>query len=103
EIRGHAWGIEDRAGGIDPLDLSYRRARAVLDYLVRECGVDPAALLAVAAGEHEPAEISRTGVSSDAENRRVQVILTEVLVDEVHPDPFWTGRTSAHPWGGEQN
>lgn len=92
EIRGHAWGVEDRLPDTDPVELSFRRAKAVMDFLVRECAVDPAILLPVAAGESEPVEVSRQDAAANAENRRVQVILTEISVDEVHPDPHWTGR-----------
>lgn len=92
EVRGHAWGVEDRLPDTDAVELSFRRAKAVMDFLVRECAVDPAILLPVAVGESEPVGVSRHDASGHAENRRVQVILTEVSVDEVHPDPHWTGR-----------
>lgn len=91
-IRGHAWGLEDQAGGFDFIDLSYMRARAVMDYLVNECGIRSEVLMPVAAGMSEPRNVSRDQSDGVAENRRVEVMVTEVMVDEMHPDPYWQGR-----------
>jgi chemotaxis protein MotB len=87
-IVGHSWGIQDTTAG-GHLDVSFARARAVRDYLVDECGINPAILRVVAAGDHEP----MGGAGSDTgENRRVQVYMTDMTIDRVHPDPFGTGR-----------
>lgn len=92
ELRGHAWGVEDRQEGVDHLDLSYRRARAAAEYLERECGVHPGVLTVVAVGSREPLSTERLEDASASMNRRLEVVVTEVMVAEVHPDPEWQGR-----------
>lgn len=92
EIRGHAWGAEDQTSGLDLADLSYRRARAVMDYLVDECGVDRRLLIPMAIADAEPVVASRRPGAPQGQNRRVQVYQTEVALEERHPDPHWTGR-----------
>lgn len=94
EIRGHAYGPEDQTGGLDHIALSYQRARAAMEYLVTACGVRPLILRVQAVGNAEPQDMSEfaTGVGS---NRRVQIVMTEILVDELHPDPHGTGRRPA--------
>ncbi|MEM1185843.1 MAG: flagellar motor protein MotB [Planctomycetota bacterium] len=90
-IIGHAWGFEDTTAG-SPMEVSFARALAAHDYLVEECGVDPALLRVVASADVEPAEFDRSGQSGGGENRRVQVYMTDRLVDQIHPDPYGTGR-----------
>jgi len=92
EVRGHAWGAEDRISGLDFYDLSYRRAKTVMDFLVREVGLDPRLMELEAQADAEPVVAARGPGSSAASNRRVQVLRTEVAPAEVHPDPNWTGR-----------
>lgn len=92
EIRGHAWGAEDRISGLDFYDLSYRRAKAVMDYLVSEVGLDPRLMELEAKADSEPMVAARGPGAAAASNRRVQVIRTEINPDETHPDPNWTGR-----------
>ena len=85
-IRGHAWGTEDMMGGLDALDLSYQRAKAVTEFLVREALVRPEILLPVAAGATEPMSVSRDSYQAGLENRRVEILRTEITIDELHPD-----------------
>ena len=98
EIRGHAWGVEDQARGIDLRTLSFRRAMAVINFMVTEGGVEEQILRPIAAGHHEPAALAaQNGQAAQnaqrtAENRRVEVYMTEVTVDEIHQDPDFTGR-----------
>ncbi|MFG0282903.1 MAG: flagellar motor protein MotB [Phycisphaerales bacterium JB039] len=92
EIRGHAWGAEDQTSGYDLADLSYRRAKRVMDYLVDECGVDRRLLIPMAIADAEPMVASRRPGPGQAQNRRVQIYQTEVALEERHPDPHWTGR-----------
>jgi chemotaxis protein MotB len=89
-VMGHAWGVEDRIGGLDHTELSYRRARAAMDYLVGECGVDPKLLDLWAAGDSQPLKLER---AHGAGNRRTEVFMTEVSIDQLHPDPYGTGRS----------
>lgn len=90
-IRGHAWGAEDKAPGMDLVDLSFKRAKAVTGYLVQECGLDPMTLRPVAVGNNEPRKVSGFGPTDQSANRRVQIQLTEVRIEQVHPDHRWTG------------
>lgn len=89
-IVGHSWGFEDTTAG-PAIEVSFARARAAYDYLVNECGVDPALLRIEAAADAEPASIDRSG-GDTGENRRVQVYMTDRLVEQTHPDPYGTGR-----------
>ena len=87
-IVGHSYGFEDTTAG-SHLEVSFDRALAVRDYLVDECGIDPMILRVVAAGEYEP---MAGGVGDSAQNRRVQVYMTDRTIDQMSPDPFGTGR-----------
>ncbi|MFK7883112.1 MAG: flagellar motor protein MotB [Phycisphaerales bacterium] len=90
-VVGHAWGVEDKRSGMGYAELSFRRADAVAEYLVRECGVNPAILRVEAAADFEPFVLS-PGPGQDAgSNRRVQVYQSGRTVDQVHPDPNFTG------------
>ena len=90
-IVGHAWGFEDTTAG-SAIEVSFSRARAAYDFLVNECGVDPAMLRIEAAADAEPASLDRSGSAGTGENRRIQIYLTDRTVDQVHPDPYGTGR-----------
>ncbi len=91
-VVGHSWGFQDTTAG-SYLELSFARARAVHDFLVEECAVDPAVLRIVAAGNTEPAVASLDAASgAGAESRRVQVFMVDSTVDQMHPDPDGTGR-----------
>jgi OOP family OmpA-OmpF porin len=69
-VTGHA----DRAGSEEyNLDLSLRRASAVLDALAAR-GADPAAVSLAGRGEAEPAVATEDGVPEPA-NRRVEIIV----------------------------
>lgn len=94
-VRGHAWGLEDRSGGFDLDELSYRRAQAVKDFLVRECGVDPRVLRVVASGDSEPTSVGPG--SPGQSNRRVDLLQTETYAEDLHPDFHGTGRALADP------
>lgn len=90
-VVGHAWGIEDRRSGHSLSVLASRRAHAVVDFLVRECGVDESILRPESAADHEPMALT-TGPEQDAGvNRRVQVYQAGRTIDQVHPDPNFTG------------
>ena len=93
-VVGHAWGMEDRRNGLSHHELAWRRALAVHDYLVRECGVDEAILRPESAGDHEPLALQPGPGQDDGVNRRVQIYQTGRVLTQVHPDPNYTG---AHP------
>ncbi len=90
-IVGHAWGDADRRSGLSFEELGWRRAMAVRDYLVRECGVEESILRPESAGTHEPMAISAGAGQDDGVNRRVQVYQSGRTTDQVHPDPNFTG------------
>jgi len=103
-IVAHAWGREDaQAGGAGDggseglMRIAMARALAVQDVLVREGGVDPRILRIELAADREPAKVPGYGDSGGAQNRRVQVYLTDRMIEEVHPDPLGTGRGRDDP------
>lgn len=91
-IVGHAWGVDDRTPSGTEYDLAYKRAKAVMDLLVNEGGVNKRVVRIVSAGDAEPAAIAGNGAGAGDANRRVQIILTEISIDDIHPDPDFTGR-----------
>ncbi len=90
-VVGHAWGIEDKRSGHSHAELAFRRAQAVVDHLVRECGVDPTILRAESASDHEPMALVAGPGQDDGANRRVQIYQSGRTIDQVHPDPNFTG------------
>lgn len=90
-VRGHAWGVEDKASGLDFTDLSFARAKTALEFLATEGGVRRELLLPVAAGNSEPLSADRYSAEATIQNRRVEIMVTEVTLEEVHPDPEWQG------------
>ncbi len=89
EIRGHAFGREDRAAAGDLDRMSYERAKAVKDFLVTQ-GIESGRLMVSAIGSAEPRTVDLGSSKGMAANRRVQIIMTEILPDQVHPDPNFT-------------
>lgn len=89
EVRGHAFGREDRAAGGDVDSMSYMRAKAVKDFLVTQ-GIESSRLSITAVGSAEPISTNVNDRNAMGQNRRVQIILTEVLPVDVHPDPNGT-------------
>lgn len=88
-IVGHSDGTEDLTLG-GHFEASFQRASAVRDYLVDECDVDPMLLRIELAGNMEPAP--ETDGKSGGSNRRVQVYMTGMTIDQVSTDPYGTGR-----------
>ena len=90
-IVGHAWGEGELRSGFDYDTLAFRRAQHVKDFLVRECGVDPMTLRVVSAGTSEPISLDASSVEIPPGNRRVQIWMTGLTVDQTHPDPNYAG------------
>jgi chemotaxis protein MotB len=85
EIRGHADGSDVPAGGSHEQlwDLSYRRARAVMDYLTDpKQGIDPRRIRITGCGDKEPLVSRAYDATQSAVNRRVEVIVTESLIQQ---------------------
>lgn len=91
-VAGHAWGPDDRISGLGADDLSFRRAKAIKDYLVSECEVNPNLLGLYIAGDSQPLAREQLGAAGEAGNRRVEIFQTGVTLDALHPDPMGTGR-----------
>ncbi|MEM7623541.1 MAG: flagellar motor protein MotB [Planctomycetota bacterium] len=90
-VVGHASGYQDLTGGSHHA-VAFARAEAALDFLVDECGVDARILRIESAGNVEPlAETGGTAERVDAD-RRVQIYMTDRLIDQVSRDAFGTGR-----------
>jgi chemotaxis protein MotB len=74
--------------------LSYRRAENVKDLLL-EYGLDDRVFRLQAVGMREPVRPRAVEPEDAAENRRVEIILTELLVEEVNADALYTDETAA--------
>ncbi|NLX13900.1 MAG: OmpA family protein [Phycisphaerales bacterium] len=89
EIRGHA-AEEPRPADWtdgDAMDLSYRRARFVAEELERS-GVESRRVVLVAAGRNEPVTQGVYDPAKLADNRRVEIIVRESLIDDyMEPSP----------------
>lgn len=90
-IVGHAWGEGELRSGFDHDELGFRRAQHVKDFLVRECKVDPMILRVGTAGTSEPISVDPSSVETPPGNRRVQIWMTGITVDQTHPDPNYAG------------
>jgi flagellar motor protein MotB len=90
-VRGHAARkyLPPGSPWRDLDDLSYERARNVKDALV-ELGLDDRVFRVEAVGTREPARPRAHEPAEVGENRRVEVILTEQLVEEADTDADFT-------------
>ena len=75
-------------------ELSFARAENVKNVLV-ECGIDDAVFRITAAGMREPTRPRAVEPDDAAQNRRVEIILTELLVEEMSTDALYTDETAA--------
>ena len=98
ELRGHAAALEMPQGGngvyADVWELSHARARAVYDFMSavepQGLGVDSQRFRLTANGIREPLDSRAYTTAEEQLNRRVEVLVSETLVDEMRvPD---TGR-----------
>jgi len=97
EIRGHAASKPLPAGSPfrDLRDLSYFRSRAVADFLISEGGLDPRTIVCEARGDTEPLAPRTYTPNEQAVNRRVEIIQTEAMVDDFHPDANYSSEDVA--------
>ena len=91
EIRGHAAAmyLPDDSEWADLDQLSYARAKNVMDILV-EAGLDNRVFRLQAIGTREPVRPRAVDPNDAAENRRVEIILTEALVEDMNADAHFT-------------
>jgi len=75
-------------------ELSYRRAENVKEILL-SCGLDDSVFRLQAVGMREPVRPRAVEPEDAAENRRVEIILTEVLVEETNKDALYTDEAAA--------
>ncbi len=96
-VRGHAASKVLSAGSphADLVDLGYARAKAVYDFLVHEGELDPYVLVVESRGDSEPLVPRVTSAADQATNRRVEIIMTESMVDDFHPDPNFSSEDLA--------
>ncbi len=87
EIRGHVgerpWPSDWDYNNV--MKLAYDRADFVGRVLTRE-GVDPRALRLMAVGPNEPMKSSNTDPGTASQNRRVEIIVRESLIDDYTPE-----------------
>lgn len=83
EIRGHCTKGEGRdpALGFGPDELGFMRAKAVKDALVED-GINPGRVTIMTAGDARPLARDTWDPSSQAQNRRVEIIVNESTVYE---------------------
>lgn len=96
-VRGHAAKKQLPPGSPykDLRDLSYFRAKAVADYLVQEVGLDPNVLIVDARGATEPVEVRAYSTDDQTANRRVEVIMLEVMTKELSPNADYSDESRA--------
>lgn len=85
EVRGHATGLDltEDSPFRSLTDLSYARAKAVAAYLAEPTqGIREKRMRIVAAGAHEPLVGRRYDQAALQVNRRVEIIVSEALVEE---------------------
>lgn len=96
-IRGHAASkvLSASSQYEDLTDLAYARAKAVYGVLVNDGGLDPITLIVESRGDTEPLTPRVTSPEDQATNRRVEIIMTEAMVDDFHPDPNYASEDLA--------
>lgn len=87
DVRGHATNepLPLESQYKDAIDLGYARARAVRDRLV-ELGVDPRAIRVSSAGSYEPVANQTYSEERRAANRRVEILVTQALIEDYKAD-----------------
>lgn len=89
-VRGHAARKRLPPGSPfkDLADLSYARAKAVYEVMVHEGGLNPEVLYLEARADNEPLNPRQTDEKASTANRRVEIIMTEVLVTDLNHNNY---------------
>ncbi len=97
EVRGHAAkrDLPPNSPFKDLRDLSYYRAKNVADYLMSEGGIPPERFVIDARGDTEPVAARKYSDDAQADNRRVEIVMTEVTVDQLSPDASYSSEDAA--------
>jgi len=92
EVRGHtaAETLPADSPYADLWDLSYARAKAVKEFLVQRGGLRDEVMVLEARADTEPIAPRTYSPEAQAENRRVEIIMTESTVDDLTPDANFT-------------
>ncbi len=98
EIIGHASERPTPADWtyLDSLELSYNRAKAVGKELVAR-GLDPRTVRLVAAGANEPIRKTGDAFARPGDDRRVEVVVRESVIDDYSPERPAQAPASALP------
>ena len=90
-VRGHAAAkyLPERSPWKDLDELSFARARNVMNVLIEQ-GLDDRVFRLEAVGTREPIRPRAIDPVEAGENRRVEVILTEELIEEFNNDALYT-------------
>lgn len=90
-VAGHAYGQDKHnPKGLDYFQLGFARAESARDFLETQ-GIERSRIVLMSWGDTSPKEIRRYTPEEQAVNRRVDVIQTETLREETHPDPNYSG------------
>ena len=96
-IRGHADSktLSPTSPWEDLDELSYARAHAVKQFLVEETGLAEQRIYLEARGDSEPLRPRAASPNDQQVNRRVEIILTEAVVEDFNSDPNFTDPSNA--------
>ncbi len=72
----------------DLMDLSFARAKVVYELLLTEGGLSPEVLFVEARGDNEPLNPRQADEKASTANRRVEIIMTEVLVTDLNHNDY---------------
>jgi chemotaxis protein MotB len=97
EVRGHAAKKVLPPGSAfkDLRDLSYARAKAVAEYLMHEGAIPAERFVVDARGDTEPQAPRKYSDDAQGDNRRVEIVMTEVTVEQLSPDATYSSESSA--------
>ncbi len=89
-IRGHAARkrLPPDSPYKDLMDLSFARAKVVYELLLTEGGLSPEVLFVEARGDNEPLNPRQADEKASTANRRVEIIMTEVLVTDLNHNDY---------------
>ena len=96
-VRGHTASVilSPESRFKDLRDLSYYRAKAVADFLRAEGGLRDEVLVIDARGATEPLALRKYSVDEQTDNRRVEIIMTEVMASDLNKDQLYSNENVA--------
>ncbi|MEM1167379.1 MAG: flagellar motor protein MotB [Planctomycetota bacterium] len=96
-VRGHAAKklLPADSPFSDLVDLSYFRGKAVADFLIEEGGLEQRVVFIEARGTSEPLNPRQFTPEAQTQNRRVEVIMTEIMVGDVNRDADLSSESAA--------